>query len=45
MTIQTITLSQLALSPLNARKVKPSQIETLAEDIAAPPVPTQALLS
>lgn len=35
MTIQTITLSQLALSPLNARKVKPSQIETLAEDIAA----------
>lgn len=35
MTIQTVTLSQLALSPLNVRKVKPSQIETLAEDIAA----------
>ena len=35
MTIQTVALSQLAISPLNVRKVKPSQIETLAEDIAA----------
>ena len=35
MTIQTVTFAQLALSPLNVRKVKPSQIESLAEDIAA----------
>lgn len=34
-TIQTVTLSQLALSPLNVRQVKPNRIETLAEDIAA----------
>ncbi len=35
MTINTVKLSQLALSKLNVRNVKPSQIETLAEDIAA----------
>lgn len=35
MTITTVKLSQLALSKLNVRNVKPSQIESLAEDIAA----------
>ncbi|WP_298337763.1 ParB/RepB/Spo0J family partition protein [uncultured Erythrobacter sp.] len=35
MTINTVKLSQLALSKLNVRNVKPTQIETLAEDIAA----------
>lgn len=35
MTLQTVKLSQLRLSPLNVRRVKPSQIDQLAADIAA----------
>lgn len=35
MTMQTIKLSQLRLSPLNVRRVKPDGIEALADDIAA----------
>lgn len=35
MTLQTIKLSQLRLSPLNVRRVKPDGIEALADDIAA----------
>lgn len=35
MTVTTIALSQLRLSPLNARKVPSKTIEMLAEDIAA----------
>src|SRR5690554_8204731 len=35
MTLQTVKLSQLRLSPLNVRRVKPSQINQLAADIAA----------
>lgn len=35
MTIQTVKLSKLALSPLNARTVKPSKIEAMASDIEA----------
>lgn len=35
MTIQTVKLSQLRLSPLNVRKVKPKAIESLAADILA----------
>lgn len=35
MAIQTIKLSQLRLSPLNVRRVKPDGIEALADDIAA----------
>lgn len=39
MTISTIRLRALRLSPLNARKVKPSQIDALAADIAAHGLP------
>lgn len=35
MTIQTIKLSKLALSPLNVRTVEPSKIEAMASDIEA----------
>ena len=35
MTTTTVKLSQLRLSPLNVRKVKPKQIDQLAADIAA----------
>lgn len=35
MTIKTIKLSLLRLSPLNVRRVKPADIEALADDIAA----------
>ena len=35
MTIQTVKLSQLRLSPLNVRRVKPKAIDQLAADIAA----------
>ena len=35
MGIITIKLSQLRLSPLNQRRVKPSAIESMADDIAA----------
>ena len=35
MTLQTVKLSQLRLSPLNVRRVKPTQIDQLAADIAA----------
>lgn len=35
MTIQTVKLSQLRLSPLNVRHVKPKSIDQLAADIAA----------
>lgn len=35
MTIQTVKFSQLRLSPLNVRRVKPSAIESMADDIAA----------
>jgi ParB family transcriptional regulator, chromosome partitioning protein len=35
MTIQTVKLSQLRLSPLNVRHVKPKAIDQLAADIAA----------
>jgi len=35
MTIQTVKLSNLRLSPLNVRKVKPSNIEAMASDIEA----------
>ena len=35
MTLQTVKLSQLRLSPLNVRRVKPKAIDQLAADIAA----------
>lgn len=35
MGITTIKLSQLRLSPLNQRRVKPSAVEAMADDIAA----------
>jgi ParB family chromosome partitioning protein len=35
MTLQTVKLSQLRLSPLNVRRVKPQAIDQLAADIAA----------
>ena len=35
MTLQTVKLSQLRLSPLNVRHVKPKAIDQLAADIAA----------
>lgn len=35
MTIQTVKLSKLTLSPLNVRTVKPSKIEAMARDIEA----------
>ncbi|MEE3156385.1 MAG: ParB/Srx family N-terminal domain-containing protein, partial [Pseudomonadota bacterium] len=35
MAIITVKLSQLRLSPLNSRRVKPSAIDSMADDIAA----------
>ena len=35
MGIITVKLSQLRLSPLNQRRVKPSAVESMADDIAA----------
>ena len=35
MAIITVKLSQLRLSPLNSRRVKPSAIESMADDIDA----------
>ena len=35
MAIITAKLSQLRLSPLNQRRVKPAAIESMADDIAA----------
>ena len=35
MTLQTVKLSQLRLSPLNVRRVKPKAIDQLAADMLA----------
>ena len=35
MTLQTVKLSQLRLSPLNVRRVKPKAIDQLATDMLA----------
>lgn len=44
MTLQTVKLSQLRLSPLNVRRVKPKAIDQLAADMLAQLLPAALLL-